>query len=77
MTVDLTQLKAGQRGAVVNIQGGRGAIAHLSNMGIRPGKKLTKISAQFWLGPQIIKIDNLQVAVGFGMAKKIFLEVEE
>jgi Fe2+ transport system protein FeoA len=46
-------------------------------MGIRQGKKVTKVSAQFLRGPQTLKIDNLQFAIGFGMARKILIEVEK
>jgi ferrous iron transport protein A len=46
-------------------------------LGIRSGKRITKISSHFWRGPQTIEIDNLQVAIGFGMARKIFIEVNK
>ena len=77
MTLDLTQVKTGQTGKVIEIQGGQGLIRRLESMGVRQGKKITKISAQFLRGPQTLKVDNLQVAIGFGMAKKILIEVEE
>jgi len=77
MILDLTQLKLGQKGIVAEIQGGMGVIRRLESMGIRQGKKITKISAQFLRGPQTLKVDNLQVAIGFGMARKILIEVEK
>jgi ferrous iron transport protein A len=77
MTLALTQLKSGQRGTIIQMQGGLGMVRHLRNMGIRTGKKVTKISAQFWRGPQIVKVDNTQVAIGFGIARRILIEVEE
>jgi len=77
MILDLTQLKSGQSGKIVQIEGGRGLVERLERMGIRVGKKITKTSAQFWQGPQTVKIDNSQVAIGFGMAKRIFIEVGE
>lgn len=76
MFLELTQLKSGQKGVVIKVQGGLGLIRRLESMGIRPGKKITKISAQFWRGPQIVKVDNSQVAIGFGMAGRILIEVE-
>ncbi len=76
MILDVTQLKFGQKGTVVEIQGGFGLSRRLESMGIRAGKKITKISAQFWRGPQIVKVDNTQVAIGFGTAKKIFIKAE-
>jgi len=75
--LDLTQLKPGQKGIVIQIQGGAGLIRRLQTMGIRPGKNIIKISAQIFRGPQIVKVDNLQVAIGFGMARRVLVEVEE
>ena len=77
MVLNLIQLKSGQKGIVVEIQGGVGLIRRLGSMGIRPGKKVTKISAQILRGPQTLKVDNLQIAIGFGMASKILIEVEK
>ncbi|MBL7081746.1 MAG: ferrous iron transport protein A [Candidatus Omnitrophica bacterium] len=77
MILDLTQLKTGQNGVVVELQGGAGLIRRLESIGIRPGKKISKVSAQFMRGPQVIKIDNFQIAVGFGMAKKILINIEK
>ncbi len=76
MIVDLTQMQPGEAGIVKEIQGGYGLIRKLQSMGIRPGKKITKVSSHFWRGPQTVEIDNLQIAVGFGMARRIFVEVE-
>lgn len=77
MILDLTQLKTGQNGVVVELQGGAGLIRRLESIGIRRGKKISKVSAQFMRGPQVIKIDNFQIAVGFGMAKKILINIEK
>jgi ferrous iron transport protein A len=75
MPVDLTQLKPGQTGTIVEMHGGHGFMSRMENMGIRTGKKVTKISSQFMRGPQTIKIDGMQFALGYGMARKIFVEV--
>ena len=72
----LHQMKSGQSGKVVQIQGGHGLINRLSALGIRPGKKITKISSMLMRGPVTIQSGNSQVAVGFGMANKIIVEVD-
>ena len=72
----LQQMRAGQRGKVVEIQGGHSMVNRLSALGIRPGKKITKVSSMLMRGPVTIKAGNLQVAVGFGMAKRIVVEVD-
>ena len=75
--VDLTQLEEKETGIVVRIEGGFGLIRRLESLGIRVGKKMTKVSSQLMHGPVTIRIDNFQVAIGFGMAKKIIVEVME
>jgi len=74
--IDLTQVKAGQSGIVTEIQGGYGLIRRIQSLGVREGKRITKVSSHFWRGPQTIKVDNLRVAIGFGMAKRIIVEME-
>ena len=77
MVIDLTKLKSGQKGKIVEMQGGIGLIRRLESRGIRLGKRVTKVSAQFWRGPQIVKVDNSQVAIGFGMARRILIEIDK
>ncbi len=72
----LVEMKTGQTGTVVEVLGGRGLIRRLDALGIRPGKKVTKISATLFHGPVTIRVDNAQVAVGFGMARKIIVELD-
>ena len=75
-TLDLTQLKEGQAGIVVDIEGGVGLTRRLESLGVRVGKRVTKVSSQLMRGPITIRIGNSQIAVGFGMARKIMLRVE-
>lgn len=77
MILDITQLKPGQKGRIIEIQGGFGLTRRLESRGIRHGKIITKVSAQFLRGPQTLRVDNSQVAIGFGMARKILVEVVE
>jgi ferrous iron transport protein A len=73
--LDLTQLQEGKSGVVVEIQGGHALIGRLESLGIRTGKKVTKVSSQFMRGPITVRIDNFQVAIGFGMARKVIVRV--
>ena len=77
MVIDLTQMQPGKTGIIKQIHGGYGLMRRIQVIGIRPGKKITKVSSHFWRGPQTIEIDDIQIAIGFGMAKKIFVEVEK
>jgi len=70
----LNRMEAGQSGVVVQIQGGPGLVNRLSNLGIRPGKRITKISSMFMRGPVTIQLGNAQVAIGFGMSNKIIVK---
>ena len=77
MEIDLTQLKPGKHGTVIRVEGGYGATRRIHSMGIREGKKVTKMSSHFWGGPQVIRVGHSRVAMGFGMARKVIVEVEE
>ena len=74
--ITLRQMQAGQSGIVVQIQGGYGLINRLSALGIRPGKRITKVSSMFMRGPVTIQVGNAQVAIGFGMANKVIVELD-
>lgn len=73
----LNELKPGEGGRIIQIRGGRGMANRLAALDIRPGTKITKISAGFMQGPVTIEVDRVQVAVGFGMAAKILVDVED
>ncbi len=72
----LAEMRTGQTGTVVGVLGGRGLIQRLDALDIRPGKKVTKLSSTLFRGPVMLKVNNAQVAVGFGMARKIIVEVD-
>jgi len=71
----LVQMEIGQTGTVIEVLGGRGFVRRLDALGIRPGKKVTKISSTLFRGPITLRVDNAQVAVGFGMARRITVDV--
>ena len=73
--INLVQMRIGEAGIVAEIQGGYGIRRRMYALGVRPGKKIVKVSSQLWRGPVTVKIDNFQVAVGFGMANRIVVEI--
>ena len=73
--VSLAQMRAGQRGKIVEINGGYGLARKLDALGIRVGKEVTKVSAQWMRGPVLLRQDNTQAALGFGMASKVLVEL--
>jgi ferrous iron transport protein A len=74
--IALTHMKSNQRGTVAEVQGGQEFIRRLDALGIRPGKKIIKVSAMLMHGPITVQVDRTQVAIGFGMARKILVEPE-
>ena len=73
--IDVTQMKPGQSGVIADITGGHHLLERVSALGIRPGKKIKKISSSFMRGPQTIEVGHSRVALGFGMAKHILVKV--
>jgi len=72
--ITLTQMQTGQSGTVIQIKGGHGLVNRLNSLGIRPGKRITKLSSMIMRGPVTIQVDRAQVAIGFGMARRIIVE---
>ncbi len=72
----LVRMQSGQSGIVVQIQGGHGLVSRLSALGIRPGKRITTVSSMFMRGPVTVQVDRAQVAIGFGMASRIIVELD-
>jgi len=73
--VPLSRMEAGQSGIVVQIQGGQGMINRLGALGIRPGRRVTKVGSMFMRGPVTVQVGNARVAIGFGMAKRIVVDL--
>jgi len=74
--VTLAQMPTGQSGVVVEIRGGHGLVSRLSALGIRPGKRITKVSSMLMRGPVAVQVGNTQLAIGFGMANRIIVELD-
>ena len=74
--VTLARLRAGQSGMVLRIEGGHGLVNRLNALGIIPGKRITKISSMLMRGPVTVEVDRTKVAVGFGMASRILVQLD-
>ena len=72
--ISLDKLKQGDCAKVVNIEGGRGFIIRLHNLGISEGVVITKIAGVFRKGPVVVKVAGSQVALGMGMASKVMVK---
>ena len=71
----LADLDAGQTGIVSRIYGGWGVQRRLQALGIRPGATVTKVSAAFRPGAVVVVAGGGQTALGYGVARKVVVEV--
>jgi len=74
MAIDLTRMRKGERGKIVDIQGGWGLLRKMETLGIKQGTEIVKVSSQLMRGPITIRVGNTQVAIGFGMARRVIVE---
>jgi ferrous iron transport protein A len=70
-------MQPGRSGVVVEIRGGFGMITRLNAMGIVPGKRIVKISSMIARGPITVEVDRVQIAIGFRMAKRIIITLDQ
>lgn len=73
--LSLIQMKANQKGKVIEITGGGGLQNRLISMGIYEGKEITKLSHFALRGPVAIKVGRSVIALGHGMANKVIVEL--
>jgi len=73
--LSLIDLKNGEEGRIFSMEGGRGVVRRLEDMGLTPGTKIkVKRSAPF-SGPIEIMVRDSCLVIGRGMAMKIFVLV--
>jgi Fe2+ transport system protein FeoA len=70
---DLSRVDQGKEVTLVRISGGRGIRSKLYSMGLVPGSAFTVLS-RGRRGPVILSIKDARLAIGQGMAQKIFVE---
>jgi len=71
----LASMRPGQHGVVVDVFGGHRTIERLAALGIRPGRRVTKVSSMLLGGPVTIEVDRSHVAIGRHMADKVLVKV--
>jgi Fe2+ transport system protein FeoA len=78
--VALTALKKGETGTVSSIKAGpgKGRIfeKRLMDMGLTPGTKVSVVKSAPFHGPIEIRVRSSRLALGRGMAERIFVEKE-
>ncbi|MBN1245120.1 ferrous iron transport protein A [Candidatus Bathyarchaeota archaeon] len=80
-TLPLTALKQGEAGTVASISGGHGKGGgfekRLMDMGLTPGTTVTVVKSAPFHGPLEILVRGSRLALGRGMAERIFVEKEK
>jgi len=79
--VALTALKKGETGTVSLIKAGYGKNRlfekRLMDMGLTPGTRVTVVKSAPFHGPLEILVRGSRLALGRGMAERIFVEIEK
>jgi len=73
--VTLAAMRPGQRGVVMDVRGGHRMTERLAALGVRPGKRISKVSSMLLGGPVTIEVDRAQVAIGHRTAGRILVDV--
>ena len=71
----LVDLAQGQEARITLIEGGRGMQERLRRLGLSEGRLVRKVSALAMGGPIVVRVNRTQIAVGRGMARRIYVDV--
>ena len=74
MEIALSKLKPGDEGTIKYLEDGFEFKRKLNSMGLTEGKKIKVVSRQLLRGPIVIRIGNMEVAIGRGMADRIIID---
>ena len=79
--VALTALKKGETGTVSSIKAGHGKgkifEKRLMDMGLTPGTRVSVVKSAPFHGPIEIRVRSSRLALGRGMAERIFVETDK
>jgi len=70
----LINLRPGDKGVFMYAVGGHGMLRRLSDMGLIPGVELEVLSAGALGGPFILKIRGYEIALGRGIASRVYVK---
>ena len=85
MLVPLSSLREGESGVITSIKtnprGRRGRswglLKRLMDMGLTPGTKITVVKSAPFRGPIEVSVRGSRLALGRGMARRIFVEINK
>jgi DtxR family Mn-dependent transcriptional regulator len=73
----LSELKSGQMGKIQFIRGGHNVLQRLLDMGLTPSTKIMLVKAAPFDGPIEVSVRGSKLAIGRGIASKVFVEPVE
>ena len=76
LLTQLSQLKPGDESVVAFVRNGRNASQRIVDMGLCPGTRIKVVNAAPFHGPIEIEVRGTRLALGRGLAEKIYVEVE-
>lgn len=75
--VNLTELPVGKPGFVVDMYFGRNFESRLNSLGVRLNSGIERLTGPYLpRGPIRVKIDQTEIIIGYGEARKIIVEYE-
>ena len=74
--IALSELKVGQAGKISFIRGGHNVLQRLLDMGLTPSTKIALLKAAPFEGPIQISVRGSKLALGRGIASKVFVEID-
>ena len=74
--VPLTTMRPGKAGRVVFVRGGRSVVKRLCDLGLTPGTPVSLLRSAPMNGPVEVRLRGCNLALGRGIADKIFVEPE-
>jgi DtxR family Mn-dependent transcriptional regulator len=74
--VSIGNLKKGQCGKISFIRGGHNVLQRLLDMGLTPGTKICAVKVAPLGGPVELSVRGSKLAIGKGVAAKVFVELE-
>jgi len=72
--ISLTNLNEGERGIVKYTYGGCGVVRRLAEMGLTPGVEVKLLRKGLFRGPVEVEVRGVTLALGYGIAAKIFVK---
>jgi ferrous iron transport protein A len=72
--IKLVDCKGGDQVKIVKINAGRGALINLLNLGLHIGNPIKFCRKSPFKGPVVVIHQGTEIAIGYGLAQKIFIE---